>query len=75
MERGSVNVLHPRTELNIVADMIANGTALGAFRASSLICTLVSKPAVGSSVRNFSADSPLELIAHRLSKREPRSLI
>ena len=37
--------LHPRIELNIVADIIANGTARGAFRASSLIWTLVSKPA------------------------------
>jgi hypothetical protein len=31
------HLLQPRTELRIVADMIANGTARGALRASSLM--------------------------------------
>jgi hypothetical protein len=40
--------------------MIANGTALGAFRASSLICTLVSKPAEGIECQETAGRDPFE---------------
>ena len=39
------HLLHPSVALATVEDMMANGTARGAFLASSLMCTLVSKPA------------------------------